>query len=512
MQPLKFNRSIQIHPSILTFIALLIAILVCSPCGAQVPLQQYRAAEAKALEISDRLRGASSQAQRAELESELREAVQMAFALKIKMLKSASQSAQAKVDVAREQIAKREKLADQIIARRVSDLKQRNQTLWDDATGEMLEIAADLPAIAGAGPTEVSPPPTKRLSTYQVFLRNAIAEKNYHRNYRLEAMAECKMNLVELRRDANMAIDESAEDKDRQLQEKMRAEAAIETLTRQIAALQDEVTICDETISLLETKLVATLDSEESVESIGGKVESVAKDRVDVSLGSDNGVQKGTRLKIFRDDLYIGEVEVVDVQRRSSVGVVTDLPTQSIRNDDDAILLLDPQLKDLLRTDPGESLYNDQFRRFKFRLDQGVSTVVGTGVRAMRRYLGDDRNPPIYGMWGDPATNSLVVIAPAESEMAIREFLIKGEVIAKTGFDMRERKTTIEEHAEELSRQRRLMIADMAECKLEMIDCQAQEVPDQKRIASLLKEIAKLKSEIERIDLKISVVDALQGE
>ena len=142
-------------------------------------------------------------------------------------------------------------------------------------------------------------------------------------------------------------------------------------------------------------------------------------------------------MKVYRDDTFIDEIEIVEVQPESSVGIAPSAQAGAgMTPGDTAVLLLAPGLHQIVGVDPGESLYNDEIKRFKFRLRNGVSDVADTGQRFMRRYLGDEENPPIYGMWGDPSTGSIVVIAPAASESAIREFLVKGEVLATTGFDI----------------------------------------------------------------------------
>jgi hypothetical protein len=69
----------------------------------------------------------------------------------------------------------------------------------------------------------------------------------------------------------------------------------------------------------------------------------------------------------------------------------------------------------------GESIFNDQLRRFKFLLEREVASLE-TAEEFLIRYRRPD-NPPIVGAYPDADTNALVVIGPPEAEQAIRQCL-----------------------------------------------------------------------------------------
>ncbi|NDC53126.1 MAG: hypothetical protein EBZ74_02265 [Planctomycetia bacterium] len=54
----------------------------------------------------------------------------------------------------------------------------------------------------------------------------------------------------------------------------------------------------------------------------GGIVTAVADDSIEVTLGGDDGVQMGHFLEVYRDDEYLGRVQVISVKPDRSVGRV----------------------------------------------------------------------------------------------------------------------------------------------------------------------------------------------
>jgi hypothetical protein len=88
-----------------------------------------------------------------------------------------------------------------------------------------------------------------------------------------------------------------------------------------------------------------------------------------------------------------------------------------------------PVLAGLVRPVAAEaplSIFNDQLRRFKFRLEHDVATWE-TAEAFLLRYQRPN-NPPIVGAYPDGDTNSLVIIAKPDSEQAIRESLAEWQV------------------------------------------------------------------------------------
>jgi hypothetical protein len=72
-------------------------------------------------------------------------------------------------------------------------------------------------------------------------------------------------------------------------------------------------------------------------------------------------------------------------------------------------------------TEAPMSIYNDQLRCFKFKIDHAVVTVEEAAAFTVR-YRAND-NPEIIGAFPDDKTNSLCVIAAPEAEQAIRNSL-----------------------------------------------------------------------------------------
>jgi hypothetical protein len=71
---------------------------------------------------------------------------------------------------------------------------------------------------------------------------------------------------------------------------------------------------------------------------------------------------------------------------------------------------------------PGQSIYNNRLKRFKFRLEKiDVSTVETAEVFAQRYNLKE--NPKLVGVWADPLTNSIVIVAPPDFGWALNQHL-----------------------------------------------------------------------------------------
>jgi septal ring factor EnvC (AmiA/AmiB activator) len=60
----------------------------------------------------------------------------------------------------------------------------------------------------------------------------------------------------------------------------------------------------------------------DQVPTAGGIVTAVANDSIEVTLGGDDGVQMGHFLEVYRDDEYLGRVQVISVKPDRSVGRV----------------------------------------------------------------------------------------------------------------------------------------------------------------------------------------------
>ena len=167
-------------------VAFLLILNLASSATAQTPCQGYDQAERRTLQIAKQLRAATEEAKIAELSECLADAVRDSFDQQIERL-------QTEIDLAQERLEHRKKNAEEIIARRLADLKEDQSFLWDDVSVGL--AATDQSELDT--PTRGSDPQFNRHSPYQLFLRNQIAELNHGRNERREAIAECKMKLTE---------------------------------------------------------------------------------------------------------------------------------------------------------------------------------------------------------------------------------------------------------------------------------------------------------------------------
>ncbi len=76
--------------------------------------------------------------------------------------------------------------------------------------------------------------------------------------------------------------------------------------------------------------------------------------------------------------------------------------------------------KDIHSAEP-MSIYNDQLRCFKFKIDYAVASV--EEAKGFMLYYQQKGNPEILGAFPDEETNSLCVVGPPEAEQAIRKSL-----------------------------------------------------------------------------------------
>jgi len=90
--------------------------------------------------------------------------------------------------------------------------------------------------------------------------------------------------------------------------------------------------------------------------------------------------------------------------------------------------------QEFIGTDAGELIYDGSLKRFKFKLTTiEVTSVDETAEQFWFQYK-ERGNPRITGVWGDPKTNSIVVVGVPEAESAIRNTIAKWEGQA-TGID-----------------------------------------------------------------------------
>ena len=470
------------------------------------------------------------------LREQLREEVKRAFQLRMQIQQADLKDAEAALAASRNRLAKRQQLADKIIARRVEQLESGEDTSWLSEANSAKDsfpqtsVSENVPVnLADNEPKTLllSPEQSKNskarpnaegeqrhseqsFSSYQMFLRNEIGSLQQYRNERLSGLAALESELVSLRRELDDVGNVSPTDRG-DTEEHTRLRSAADRLEAQTIALRKLVSTTEAQIAILEKRLLETSEETSDFIAIRGAVKSVDGRRIDLSIGQENGVEKGMRLSVFRDDDFICELEMVEVHSESSTGVIPHQSMESnVKIDDIAILLLDSRLRSIVGIEPGESLFNEDIKRFKFRVPYGIQDVANSGARFMRRYLDDDRNPPIYGMWGDPSTDSLIVIAPADSEAAIREFLIKGEVLATTGFDVgRGEADSLERQKQSLYQERERKLQRLAWYKSQIIDLESKADPDSEELTERKSDAEKVTQELDILERKLQVVNEI---
>lgn len=161
-------------------------------------------------------------------------------------------------------------------------------------------------------------------------------------------------------------------------------------------------------------------------EPVQGTILEARDDLFVVSVGADDGIRPGLELIVFRENRYLGRVRVVQVEPDRSVVAIRETRADvTFRAGDEVASTLD-QISGA--ADEGQPIYNDQLKRFKFRLEKAqVSNSVEAGAEFLVRYRDQKNAPVLYAAWGDPDTNSIVVIGPAEADQAIRNTLARWE-------------------------------------------------------------------------------------
>lgn len=140
-------------------------------------------------------------------------------------------------------------------------------------------------------------------------------------------------------------------------------------------------------------------------------------------------------------------------------------------------------IRKLIGNDPGESIYNDKLKRFKFRLEKIPVRSHETAEAFFKTYnrrrkdndgKSGDR-PKLIGAWGDPVTNSIVIIGPPEAEQAIREILAEweSELVGVPGGGFED---TLEIREVYLKRERRGLLHEIALIELEIVGVEG--IPD----------------------------------
>jgi len=478
--------------------------------------QQYEQAERQAAKLAEEIRRLKStttpnEIRMGSLFRELRIQVLQAFDLRMQIQQSELDEVEAALKASRVRLARRAEIADAIIQRRMQELESGQDLSWlpsaNDASSE-LATHRDSSQTRLANTFRNS---NAKVSSYEMYLRDRIGALKHERNRFLRGVTECQQALVEAQNKADR-LAKASDAKSNQTQERRKAERMVSSLSVQIKTLRAEVKTADDKIALLEKKVFDARQHNSDFTAIKASVIGIADGRIKLSIGSLSGLEKGMRLNVFREDYFVDEIEIVEVQTASSVGIVDADGDAAIRIKDIAILLLDPRLTSIVGFDPGESIYNEHIKRFKFHMPHGVGDPADYGRKMMRLYLGDPNHQPIYGIWGDPSNDSVIVIAPATSETAIREFLVKGEVMMTTGFDMAEDDDSLDIQKKKLLFGRRVNLIDLAHWKMNIVDLEAIEKlneSQQERLDDAHSDMQYTTKMLDIIDRKLQVVNEL---
>ena len=154
---------------------------------------------------------------------------------------------------------------------------------------------------------------------------------------------------------------------------------------------------------------------------------------------------------------------------------------------------VDPDQPDIIAQEPGEPIYNDRLKRFKFRLDK--IRVVGDETAEEFWYMYKGRgNPPVKGVWADADTNSMVILAAREADQALRDTLAEWEGLS-TGIDVRE-DDSLECQRRQLQVRRRLAIQQVAAQRMKIIEAQLSTLKTEaEKRKDLQKELDQLRGE-----------------
>jgi len=97
-------------------------------------------------------------------------------------------------------------------------------------------------------------------------------------------------------------------------------ESFLEIATERKAQLEKQV--ANARLLLKQHGLAIESMPRDHVPTAGGVVTAVADDSIEVTLGGDDGVQMGHFLEVYRDEEYLGRVQVISVKPDRSVGRV----------------------------------------------------------------------------------------------------------------------------------------------------------------------------------------------
>lgn len=461
--------------------------------NAQALREAYAASELAARETAAMLRDAPPQAAASKLAQQLRSQVLNSFQTRQALHEAELAGMEAQLRQSRETIAMRNRIKEEIIDRRVADLL--NPALrWesDNGASHATELPDSNTSRAASKPRDIQGSIPSHLESLLQPLWPLLRE----RQQLLGRITELEFAVVELQQPEKIPGNAKPEEKQRLEARRKSSGERTRAIRQEIDELRSGVDSIDQKIALLKESI-----------SIKGAIVSVKDESsVEISIGHDDGVQSGMKFQVFDNDSDIGAVEVVKVEADSATARVTlSSKEKPIRRGHRIATFIDDRaMSDLIGHDRGEPIYNDRLKRFKFQLEKiDVTNEYEVAEMFWRCYQGQGK-PKITAVWGDPRTNSLVIVGPPEADQAIRDTLAVWQGM-QIGIEVDE-DVTLEDQLKRFERYRRSALAQVARRKLEIIDAESAVEPDEERIQTLNLDLEGDMAELEKVERKLKVI------
>lgn len=150
-----------------------------------------------------------------------------------------------------------------------------------------------------------------------------------------------------------------------------------------------------------------------------------------------------------------------------------------------------------------DSIFNENLKRFQFQLERVNVHAVDT-PEEFRARLRDDGGLEPIGVWGDPVSDTLTIIAEADAEDTIRRVLAKMEAMAAMT-------PTLEADREHLLDKRRRLVRDITEMELMLVELNGIKNSDQakasKQARSIQERLIPMREELETIEQKLETLE-----
>jgi len=210
----------------------------------------------------------------------------------------------------------------------LEEAKKERETL----TAEIAKLTAEVAASEAARDQVVAKIQTA-LEEKDKELQDLRKDKDAREDEREKAQSELAMARAELEkatktvedlradiRGMQAKVDEQVARSAKLAGELHEKESFLEIATERKAQLEKQV--ANARLLLKQHGLAIESLPRDQVPTTGGIVTAVADDSIEVTLGGDDGVQMGHFLEVYRDDEYLGRVQVISVKPDRSVGRV----------------------------------------------------------------------------------------------------------------------------------------------------------------------------------------------